>query len=78
MENHTQGIKEKNFLDKNDLREILRGSGAVTEYMVRTFYTTIRQKAVQDLESKGMIVPAKNIIPAVYVWDYLKPYGITK
>lgn len=75
----TQIVKDKSFITKDDLRAILGSNGEkITDSMVKKFFATIRKQAVIDLEKKGRIIPKKTIIPATYVWEYLKPYGITK
>lgn len=79
MEEQDNNVKNKNFITKKDLKEILGSNGEmITDSMVKKYFYTIRKLAVDDLEKKGRIIPKKTIIPAAYVWAYLKPYGITK
>lgn len=66
------------FIDMEDLRTIMGGDENVTVSMTKKFFKEIRAIAIQDLESKNMILPKRTIIPANYVWAYLKPYGIIK
>ena len=78
MEATLEEVKVKNFITKKDLKVILGGSDEVTDYMVKTMFQAIHKIAMDDLDKKGLIIPKKTIIPAVYVWRYLKTYGIEK
>lgn len=75
MENEM--LVEKTFMSKRDLVEVL-GDSSMSKYMVDKFFAKIRQIAVEDLDKNNLIIPNKSLVPSIYVWEYLKAYGITK
>ena len=66
----------KSWITKKDI-ETLLDSDEGSKQTIEKIYSSIRKSASASLEKEGKILP-KSSVPANYVWDYVKSYGVTK